>query len=167
MEFYGKSGIEAKLIDLQDRLGLDVNLLLFACWTGATGRGRLSDNLWRKLISGTEEWRRKVVEPLRAVRRYSKGTVDAGAFREKLKALELEAERAEQETIMSLAQPPEPAAIAADAVMADVVANLRAYIVAAGCPLELVANGAVQVLVAAACDLQNARTGKKYKISRK
>jgi len=159
--------MEAKLIDLQDRLGLDVNLLLFACWTGATGRGRLSDDLWRQLISGTDEWRGRVVEPLRAVRRYLKGTVDAAAFREKLKTLELEAERAEQATIMSLAQPPESAAISADAVMADVVANLRAYIVAAGCPLEPGANGAVQVLADVACDMQNTRMGKKHKTSRK
>ena len=99
LEIYGRPGVEDPLLDLQDRLGLDVNLLLFACWTGATGRGRLVGGEWTRLIDGTADWRASVIEPIRAVRRHLKDRGDmpgAAALRERVKALELEAERIEE-----------------------------------------------------------------------
>ena len=41
LDFYARPGVSAALIELQDRAGLDVNLILFALWLGARhGRRR-------------------------------------------------------------------------------------------------------------------------------
>src|ERR1700738_5469821 len=40
--FYAQPGVSEALLALQDRAGLDVNLILFALWQGACGRRRLS-----------------------------------------------------------------------------------------------------------------------------
>lgn len=106
LQAYGRRGIEAALIDLQDRLGLDVNILLFACWTAATGREPLTVTECMRLIDGTRAWRSNVVEPLRAVRRHLKGAhgiTGAVELREKVAALELDAEYAAQLEIARLA----------------------------------------------------------------
>lgn len=135
LDVYGRPGVEEILLDLQDRLGLDINLLLFACWTGATGRGRLTGGEWDRLIGGTAGWRADVVEPLRAVRRHLKGggnVPGATALREKVKALELEAEHAEQMTIVGLAGDRIHSDILAVERMADSGANLESCMVAAG-----------------------------------
>ena len=40
-DFYRLPGVASALIALQDRAGLDVNLMLFALWLGVTGRSPL------------------------------------------------------------------------------------------------------------------------------
>src|SRR6266446_6977864 len=40
--FYAQPGVSEALLALQDRAGLDVNLILFALWRGACGQGCLS-----------------------------------------------------------------------------------------------------------------------------
>lgn len=129
-EVYCRRGVEESLLDLQDRPGLDVNLLLFAAWAAASGRGRLPDAKWARLIEGTAGWRVNVVEPLRAVRRYLKNSGDSddeGALREKVKALELEAEHAAQLAIAGLATVKDEAAVPVAAQVADACANLLSY----------------------------------------
>ena len=139
LEIYGRPGVEEALLDLQDRLGLDVNLLLFACWTGAAGRGRLSGSEWTRLIDGTADWRASVVEPIRAVRRHLKDRGDmpgATALRERVKALELEAEHAAQLAIAGMATGKGESDVAAAVRVADASANLEGYITAAGLSLS-------------------------------
>lgn len=138
LEVYGRPGVEEILLDMQGRLGLDVNLLLFACWAGATGRGRLTGSEWARLIEGTADWRANVVEPLRAVRRHlrSRGDMtDAAALRERVKALELEAEHAAQLAIAGMAPDLRESDFAAVVRMADASANLEGCIAAAGLTL--------------------------------
>lgn len=133
-DVYRRPGVEAALLDLQDRLGLDVNLLLFAGWTAATGRGRLSDRDWARLIEETAEWRANVVEPLRAVRRYLKNSGNSdgvGALLEKIKALELDSEHVAQLAIAGQAGARGAAAVPAERRIADASANLRTYYLAA------------------------------------
>lgn len=135
LDVYGRPGVEEALLELQDRLGLDINLLLFACWAGATGRGRLTGGEWGRLIGGTVGWRADIVAPLRAVRRHLKecGNVPgAMALREKVKALELEAEYAEQMTIVGLIGDRNQSDILAVERMADAGVNLESCMIAAG-----------------------------------
>lgn len=135
LEIYGRRRVEETLLDLQDRLGLDVNMLLFAGWTGATGRGRLSPEDWKRLIEGVAGWRGDVVEPLRAVRRHLKGARDmpeAAMLRDKVKALELEAEHAAQLTIARLAGERGVTRLQAVQAVADAAANLEGYVAATG-----------------------------------
>ena len=40
LAFYARPGVAEALIALQDRAGLDVNLMLFALWLGVSGRSR-------------------------------------------------------------------------------------------------------------------------------
>lgn len=126
--------MQQTLLDLQDRVELDVNLLLFACWTGATGRGRLAGGEWARLIGGTADWRAEIVEPLRAVRRHLKGRGNvpgAMALRERVKASELEAEYSEQMMIAGLAGSQSGGDIPVAVQIADACANLRSYYLAA------------------------------------
>ncbi|WP_431855029.1 TIGR02444 family protein [Azospirillum sp.] len=93
---YGRPGVDAACIDLQDRLGADVNLLLLALWAGAVCGTPLSAADLERLASEAAAWHRPVVAPLRGVRRHLKGIEGAEALRQAVKAAELESERLEQ-----------------------------------------------------------------------
>ncbi len=122
LEAYARPGVADACLGLQDRLGADVNLLLLACWVADRGGGALSRDDWRRLSTATAGWRTRVVEPLRAVRRYLKsapaqpaaGEISA-TLRDRVKGLELEAEHAEQLVLQSLVDRPfDPGRSAAD-----------------------------------------------------
>jgi uncharacterized protein (TIGR02444 family) len=107
LQFYRLPGVAEACIKLQEESGVDVNLLLFLLWHAARQRV-----LSRAEVEGLEHkiaaWRNLTVIPLRAVRRALKtppGLVDAGtaeAFRTRIKAVELEAERLQQEAMYAL-----------------------------------------------------------------
>jgi uncharacterized protein (TIGR02444 family) len=110
---YGRPGVEAACLALQDRAGADVNLLLAACWLGETGRSPRAEDLSR-LREEAQGWQAAVVRPLREARRALKarsagldgalrGPVEAA--RRRLRAVELAAERAELALIEGLAGP--------------------------------------------------------------
>ena len=93
LEVYARPGVEAALLDLQDRHGQCVPYLLWALWA-APELETLA--LGADLARG---WSGAVIEPLRSARRAAKaerpGLDDSGrlALREALKASELSAER--------------------------------------------------------------------------
>lgn len=121
---YAKPGVADSCLRLQDGLGLDVNLLLYACWTAAKGGSRPSPDGWRRLVDETTAWRLRVVEPLRGVRRFLKDAEAmpwSAALRERIKTLELDAEHAEQLAIAALARPGGAAAAGALATMLDYI----------------------------------------------
>jgi uncharacterized protein (TIGR02444 family) len=66
---YGKPRVADACLFLQDRYGLDVNLLLFCLWLGASGRGYLDEREIDACRMRTGDWRSRVVEPLRDIRR--------------------------------------------------------------------------------------------------
>lgn len=134
LEVYARPGVEEILLDLQDRLGLDVNMVLFACWTGVDRRGSLFVSEWEALIAGTAEWRSEVIIPLRGIRRFLKRDEegdDVRSLRGKVKQLELEAERIMQMKIARMTEPlREGRGRSGDAVeLAQ--ASLEAYLAAA------------------------------------
>jgi uncharacterized protein (TIGR02444 family) len=97
---YAAPGVAEACLDLQDRHGLDVNLLLFCAWAGVQGRVLDGGDIGL-LRSVARPWHDNVVSPLRAARRWLKQQTavpdDLGeAFREEVKALELQAEMLEQ-----------------------------------------------------------------------
>ena len=134
LEVYGRPGVEQILLDLQDRLGLDVNMVLFACWTGVNRRGPLSASEWETLIAGTAGWRSEVIIPLRGIRRFLKreeagGDVDS--LRGRIKKLELEAERAMQLKIVRIAEHLREGRGRSGDPVELALANLAAYLAAA------------------------------------
>jgi len=128
---YDRAGVAPACLALQDRHGLDVNLLLFCLWAGACGRALTAAEL-DGLIAAVRPWQDGVVAPLRAVRRWLKAqqsvpNASAAALRSAIKERELDAEAIEQEILF--AHIPIPAAPAAPAAAA---ANLALYLTAAG-----------------------------------
>jgi uncharacterized protein (TIGR02444 family) len=107
--FYRQSGVAEACIRLQDEQKVDVNLLLFLLWQAALGRA-LSEPEIEGLERRIAPWRDATVIPLRAVRRALKpapGLVrapQAELFRTRIKAVELEAERLQQEAMDALAR---------------------------------------------------------------
>ena len=102
---YRRPGVAEACLDLQDRGGADVNLLLFCCWLAQRGEG-LTDELLNDAVSLSQPWREAVVAPLRRVRRWMKSSeadLDQAALREAIKACELEAERYQQDRLDALA----------------------------------------------------------------
>lgn len=105
LAFYALPGVAPALIALQDRDGLDVNLMLFALWLGISGRGRLNKDELRAADRAVSTIRTEVVAPLRALRRRLKQSPDADVqrLRENIKALELSAEKLVQTRLAGLA----------------------------------------------------------------
>jgi uncharacterized protein (TIGR02444 family) len=105
--FYRRPGVAEACIALQEEAGVDVNLLLFLLWHAAQ-RHQLAVAEIAALEQKIGAWREAAVIPLRAIRRALKAPfalVEAGtaeAFRNRIKAVELEAERLQQEAMYAL-----------------------------------------------------------------
>lgn len=158
---YGGEGAGRACLSLQDRLGADVNLLLFCCWLGAA-RGRiLSPDELSRLIEAVAPWRSNVVGPLRAVRRYLKqtGGADSGhpyelaaSLRAAVADNELVAERVQQGLlIVTLNWPRDDHRQRSGNRRRTARQNLNGYVAAAGLDAADVDRRALDVLVAAAC----------------
>ncbi|MBK1836312.1 TIGR02444 family protein [Azospirillum sp. YIM B02556] len=96
---YGRPGVPACCLALQDRRGVDVNLLLFAAWAGLECAVRLSAEELARIDGAVAGWREEVVRPLRVLRRRAKAEDDA--FYRRMKAAELEAERVQQDRLFA------------------------------------------------------------------
>lgn len=115
LAFYGRAPVQAACLALQDRHGLDVNLLLYACWLGLEEGAALTAAERDAALARVESWRATAVLPLRAARRAIKaaGIADSAAAYEAAKAAELAAERVAQR-LMAEAAPPRAPRAAAD-----------------------------------------------------
>jgi len=102
---YAADGVAAECLDLQARHGIDVNLLLFVAWLGASRRRTMGPSDLESARSRVRQWHDEAVRPLRSVRVALKSMGEPGAqdFRAQVKALELEAERIEQGALYALA----------------------------------------------------------------
>jgi uncharacterized protein (TIGR02444 family) len=107
LAIYRMDGVPPACLALQDGHGLDVNLMLFALWLASQGRALSPDDI-SDADSAVMEWRSEAVVALRRVRRYLRSPPDAfdakatSALRDRIKAVELEAERLQQEALFAL-----------------------------------------------------------------
>jgi uncharacterized protein (TIGR02444 family) len=130
LNFYRQAGVAEACIALQDDCGVDVNLMLFLLWLAAGGRQLSIDNV-KELDGAVRGWRELTIIPIRKIRRALKGAptlVETGrqeALRTKIKALELEAERLQQEALYAHSRSAPRGSEAA--VPAAARANLAAY----------------------------------------
>jgi uncharacterized protein (TIGR02444 family) len=106
--FYARAGVAEALIKLQDRARFDVNLMLFALWSGLSGRNRFTAAELAAADRAASPIRIELVEPLRALRRRLRSNPDADIqrLREEIKRLELAAERILQNRLARLAGTP-------------------------------------------------------------
>ena len=130
LSFYRQAGVAEACIALQDDCGVDVNLMLFVLWLAANGQ-QVSVDTIKELDQAVRSWRDLTIIPVRDVRRSLKGAstlVDAGkqeALRSKIKAIELEAERLQQEALYVRSRSAPPGGVAHRPAAAR--ANLAAY----------------------------------------
>lgn len=101
---YSQSGVDKALLSLQDRVGADVNMVLFCVWLAY--RGSDGNDLAQHLAGAlklSREWQKNLVEPLRTSRNNLKTVIDgpdligrsresANEIRERLKAVEIDLE---------------------------------------------------------------------------
>lgn len=106
LRVYERPGVASACLSLQEELGADVNLLLYALWAGRRGH-LLSREECEELLAAIEPWHKDVVRGLRQVRLVMKrqrraDKIDpdvAESLRQRVKKLELEAERLEQDAL--------------------------------------------------------------------
>lgn len=155
---YGREGVAQACVALQDRRGLDVNLLLFCCWAGSRGR-RLDPADLKGLDAAVRPWREAVVRPLRGIRRWLKTQAAAptapGApahgLREKIKADELQAEAAEQALLAQTLEIPDgpiPDVRGSPVVIAH---NMLAYVTLLEPRLQATDRAALATVLGACC----------------
>ncbi len=144
---YQRPGVPEACLRLQDVHGWDVNLALFSLWCGLT-RGALEPVSVAAAVGASAAWSARAVRPLRHLRRELKtgapeigAAAAVGAFRERLKALELEAERVEQAALVRFA--------AAAAGPAGAAAARRVFEAARAGPADPDESAAFETLIAA------------------
>jgi uncharacterized protein (TIGR02444 family) len=105
LAIYAGDGVAEECLGLQDRLELDVNLLLFAAYMGAVEGVRLAQHDVASANAAIAEWHAEIVRPIRTARRALKtpaaNTDDplqpaTATLRLSVKRSELEAEKIEQ-----------------------------------------------------------------------
>ena len=103
---YGAPGVAAECLSLQDRLEIDVNVLLFCGWVGWSRNVQLISQDILSIADAVHSWHGSVVKPLRAVRKKLKGSLEYGIpdLREAIKSAELGAEKVEQDLLFTYAQ---------------------------------------------------------------
>ena len=107
LDFYDSPEVQATCLELQDRYGCDVNIVLFLLWR-ASGNAWFGSRAVAEIDAAVSSWRTNVVQQLRVIRRDLKATncLDDGEaqsfFRSMIKSLELEAEKLEQAQLEGL-----------------------------------------------------------------
>jgi uncharacterized protein (TIGR02444 family) len=154
LRVYGSEGVAPACLELQEAHGIDVNVLLFCCWLGATGRGAVGAEGVAQLHAAVADWHAEVVRGLRAVRKRLKDPVAgedrtlALAVRKHVQKTEIDAEHIEQLMLASAGEalPASPARDPAE----DARANAEAYFGHVGARLGARGRAALQTVVAAA-----------------
>lgn len=153
LQLYGKPGVASAFLGLQDRLGLDVNMLLLCCWAGAAGRQLSVDDL-KAAERVAAPWQMEVVRQLRVLRRRLKRGYDGlpadrvDAYRKSLNALELEGEHIAQDAIANLFPVGVPAGASASTCT---VSNLRAYLKLRHAPIDKAERADLTAILGACC----------------
>jgi uncharacterized protein (TIGR02444 family) len=107
LQFYALPGVAAACIDLQDRHGVDVNVLLFLLFLAQAKRA-LSPADVARIEAEVRGWREGIIVPIRTVRRNLRNAIGmierdaAETLRTDVKRIELQAERIQQETLERL-----------------------------------------------------------------
>jgi uncharacterized protein (TIGR02444 family) len=110
LEVYAREGVADACLTLQDAHGQNVPLLLWALWASREGRSP-DDAVLSEAAGLARRWETTAVAPLRAVRRDLKQDVEGFpaaerlAFRDHVKAVELEGERVLMRNLELLAEP--------------------------------------------------------------
>ena len=109
IKFYSVPGVAEACIALQDHAKVDVNVLFYLLWNATQGRAFNAADVG-EIERRIGPWREMAVVPIRNIRRALKSPPEAIApeaaesLRTRIKAVELETERLQQEALYGLAQ---------------------------------------------------------------
>ena len=160
LRFYQQPAVLPICIALQDQHGVDVNLLFFILYLSHNGR-RLRIDEVRRIDASIRDWRLRIVQPLRAIRRELKTGIapvaiaDSAALRSAIQRDELLAERLQQEALER--EFPLSATGLAAAPQAAATANIAVYgaVLGAGALPETAVNALLKSLAVCAKTRQN------------
>jgi uncharacterized protein (TIGR02444 family) len=102
---YGDNGVQQECLDLQQRYGININLLLFCAFVGTAYSATLAQADLRQAERVVHEWHSAVVSNLRAARRalkslsHASAPIGLDALCNVIREREREAERLEQTTL--------------------------------------------------------------------
>ncbi len=106
LALYGTEGVAPACLRLQERHGIDVNVMFFCVWHGLT-RGPIEATAMDDRLRAVAEWHEVVVRHLRALRRRLKDPVGpadpalAQDLRARIQKIEIDAEHIEQLTLVA------------------------------------------------------------------
>lgn len=156
LSVYGGDGVAMACIRLQDTHGIDVNMLLLACWMGASGRGPMTDADIAAARTASETWNREIVIPVRGVRQRLKQGVPpadqalSDAMRRTLQDVEIDLEHVEQLALVGSVDRPADESRTPDSRLRDAAASLAAYFGAKGITASEADRSDLSTLLAAA-----------------
>jgi uncharacterized protein (TIGR02444 family) len=120
LRVYGEPGVAEECLAVQDKLGADINVVLYAVWLGARRGIVLEQGDLARIDEVVAAWSANVVQSLREVRRDMKTMPEAAdlqvqALRKRVADSELFSEQIEQALLFQLATSIGRAAAASDA----------------------------------------------------
>ena len=163
---YAEPGVEKACLALQNRLGVDINMVLFCAWLAyrGTGTSHLGTFLGAAL-KVSREWQRNLVAPLRGCREALRDAVEASSLaghdraaamelRERIKQCELDMEQLQTLTLYSIASEgvDEGSERTPDEQKDDALNNLTVYFAATGVKLDPLGQTHVMRILAAVFD---------------
>ena len=134
---YGSEGVAAACIALQERHRIDVNVLLYCCWLGASGRGALGSEEIARVCGTVDAWNRDIVRAVRGVRQRLKGGFGAAPqelsepLRRRIAGIEVDLEHVEQLMLANSLARAADGGRSEEARLGDALENVRAYFAAA------------------------------------
>ncbi|MFN0262775.1 TIGR02444 family protein [Tepidamorphus sp. 3E244] len=107
LDRYGRDGVQPLCLRLQDEHRADINLVLFALWTGSQQLAISGQQAAGEITEAVADWHAQAVVPLRGVRRSLKNRdfpdpEARDALRAAIQKSEIEAERLEQVLLQAL-----------------------------------------------------------------
>ena len=135
LQVYSREGVGTACLRLQERHGIDVNIMLFCLWLGESGRGIVEAEEMDALRAVSDKWHSEVVKGIRAVRQGLKSDFPdvPESLRENLRAqvqaTEIDAEHLEQLLLAgAIDRPAAEGALTAEARAGDASADFKLYL---------------------------------------
>ena len=133
LDVYMSKGVGAAFLELQKAHELDVNILLFCMWVGASGRGSLTTEQMSVLLDAVSTWHEDVVRALRAIRVRMKGGIGnapsqlSESLRQRIQKTEIDCEHAEQLMLTEVLDMTADKGKMASERLIDAASNLSTY----------------------------------------
>lgn len=133
LSVYMTKDVPPACLVIQNNHQIDVNILLFCCWLGASGRGVMTPEELERVKGAVGPWHQDVVRALRAVRSALKDGMDpaprplSDAMRKRIAKTEIDCEHVEQLMLAAALDLSATDGKTENQRAADAVANVDAY----------------------------------------